>query len=258
MDLDPVPGSAEQFREQEVRFDDPTLEKRRLFAECWGTFFLVLVAAGCGVVRELPFGSEITVPVSSLAAGVTVACVILTVGEVSGAHLNPAVTLAFATRGNFPWNRVPGYLAAQLAGGLAAALALQWLFGSVGDGATEPAPSIGPVTAVAVEILLTMGLVGVILGTAAKARNLGTNAALAVGGYIGIVTIWAAPVTGASMNPVRSLAPDVVSADLHQYWIYLVGPLLGAGLAVLLEALLKGRPSPSGNRAAQGEDSSAH
>lgn len=248
-----IPGSVEQFREREQEFDDPAREYRRIFAEVWGTFLLVLVAAGCGVVAAQNYGGELAGPISGLAAGVTVACAILFLGDVSGAHLNPAVTLAFSARGNFPWSRVPGYLLAQFAGAMMAALTLQWIFGGVLNGATEPAQGVPSSTAAIVEMLLTLGLVSVVLGTAAKARNLGTNAALAVGGYIGLVTAWGAPVTGASMNPMRSFAPDLVGADLSHYWIYMVGPLTGAALAVIFEFVLKGRPKESGDIAAQGE-----
>jgi len=174
-------------------------------------------------------------------------------GTVSGAHLNPAVTLAFAARRNFPWRRVPGYLVAQAVGGLGAALFLRALFGADGAlGATVPAAGVGAGTAVAMEAVLTAGLVNTILGTASGARNVGANGAIAVGGYIALAGLWAAPITGASMNPVRSLAPDLVRGDLSTAWIYVAGPILGALVGVAFEWILKGRPTTAGALAAQG------
>jgi aquaporin Z len=173
-------------------------------------------------------------------------------GTISGAHLNPAVTLAFAVRGNFPWIRVPGYTAAQVVGAVLAAALLQVMFGGILNGATEPTPDVSPWVAVVTEALLTLGLVSVILGTASGARNIGTNGALAVGGYIGLVSVWAAPVTGASMNPARSFAPMLVGGDLTHYWIYLVGPLVGAMVAVGFEWILRGKATKAGADAAQG------
>ena len=113
-------------------------------------------------------------------------------------------------------------------------------------------PGVSDWVAVAIEGVLTLGLVSVILGTSSGARNIGTNAAIAIGGYIGIVAVWGAPVTGASMNPIRSLAPDAVGGQLSTYWIYLVGPMIGATIAVGFEYLLKGRATAAGAEAAQG------
>ena len=235
-----------------AEFDDPRLEYRRLFSEIWGTFLLVLVAAGGGVIGATAYGQGLTLAMKALAPGIMVLAIIFFMGTISGAHLNPAVTLAFAVRGNFPWLRVPGYILAQLVGAILAALVLQWMFGGIINGATEPAPQVGTWVAILTEVLLTLGLVSVILGTASGARNIGTNAALAVGGYIGLVSVWAAPVTGASMNPIRSFAPMLVGGDLSHYWIYLVGPLLGALVAVGFEYILRGRATKAGGAAAQG------
>lgn len=235
-----------------AEFDDPRLEYRRLFSEMWGTFLLVLAAAGGGVIGATAFGSDLTLAMKALAPGIMVLGIIFFMGTISGAHLNPAVTLAFAARGNFPWLRVPGYIAAQLVGALLAALVLQWMYGGIINGATEPAPQIGFWVAMLTEALLTLGLVSVILGTASGARNVGVNGALAIGGYIGLVSVWAAPVTGASMNPTRSLAPMLVAGNLSHYWIYLVGPILGALVAVVFERILRGAPTKAGGEAAQG------
>jgi aquaporin Z len=156
-------------------FLEPAHEWRRLFSEAWGTFLLVVVAAGAGVVASLSAGA-ITLAMRVVAPGMIVMAVIYFMGAVGGAHLNPAVTLAFAARRNFPWNRVPGYIVAQLAGGIAAACFLRAMFGTVGLlGATVPGPGISDFKALIMEVLLTTGLVGTILGTASGARNIGSN-----------------------------------------------------------------------------------
>jgi len=233
-------------------FLDPSHEWRRLFAEAWGTFLLVLVAAGGGVVAAQS-GGAVTLGMIVVAPGLMVMAIIYFMGAVSGAHLNPAVTLAFALRRNFPWRRVPGYIVAQMVGGVGAAAFLRALFGIVGAlGATRPGHGISCGQALAMEVVLTAGLVNTILGTASGARNIGTNGAIAVGGYIALAGLWAAPISGASMNPVRSLAPDLVRGDFATTWIYVVGPLLGALIGVIFEWILKGRPTRAGALAAQG------
>jgi len=254
-------GEDQQKAEQQERmvrrqvspdFLNPMHEWRRLFAEAWGTFLLVLVAAGSGVVAARS-GGAVTLGMSVAAPGLMVMAIIYFMGTVSGAHLNPAVTLAFAVRRNFPWRRVPGYLLAQLVGGLAAAYFLRALFGTAGAlGATVPGGNIGDGTALAMEVVLTAGLVNTILGTASGARNIGANGAIAVGGYIALAGLWAAPISGASMNPVRSFAPDLLRLDLGTTWIYVAGPLLGALIGVAFEWILKGKPTTAGTLAAQG------
>ncbi|MGB9094081.1 MAG: aquaporin [Gallionella sp.] len=233
-------------------FLDPSHEWRRIFAETWGTFLLVLVAAGGGVVAAKS-GGAVTPAMQAAAPGLMVMAIIYFMGTVSGAHLNPAVTLAFAVRRNFPWRRVPGYVLAQLFGGVAAALFLHALFGNPGAlGATVPGQGIGNGTALAMEVVLTAALVNTILGTASGARNIGTNGAIAVGGYIILAGLWAAPISGASMNPVRSFAPDLVRGDLGTTWIYIAGPVIGALIGVAFEWILKGKPTIAGTLAAQG------
>ena len=228
-------------------------EWRRLFAEAWGTFLLVVVAAGADVVGAQS-GGAISLEMKVLAPGMMVMAIIYFMGTVSGAHLNPAVTLAFAARRNFPWSRVPGYLAAQLIGGIAAASFLRVMFGTQGLlGATTPGAGVGDFKALAMEVLLTTGLVSTILGTASGARNIGSNGALAVGGYIALAGLWAAPISGASMNPVRSFAPDLIRGDLSTTLIYVVGPVLGGMIAVGFEWILKGRPTAAGALAARGD-----
>ena len=233
-------------------FLDSSLEWRRLFSESWGTFLLVVVAAGADVVAAKSDGA-VTLGMAVVAPGLMVMAIIYFMGTVSGAHLNPAVTLAFAVRGNFPFARAPGYILAQAAGGIAAAFFLRVMFGTIGNlGATVPGTGVSALQALALEVLLTAGLVNTVLGTASGARNVGTNGAIAVGGYIALAGIWAAPISGASMNPVRSLAPDLVRGEFGSTWVYLVGPLAGAMIAVGFEWILKGPPTTTGAVAAQG------
>ena len=234
-------------------FLDSSHEWRRLFAESWGTFLLVLVAAGAGVV-SVQSGGAVTLSMKVIAPGLMVMAIIYFMGAVGGAHLNPSVTLAFAVRRNFPWRRVPGYLGAQFVGGVAAAALLRAMFGPIGlMGATTPGPGVSDIKALIMEILLTTGLISTILGTSSGARNIGSNGALAVGGYIALAGLWAAPISGASMNPVRSFAPDLIRGDLLTTWIYIAGPMMGAMLAVGFEWILKGQATAAGTLAARGE-----
>jgi len=235
-------------------FDDPALEWRRLFSEVLGTFLLVLAGAGGGVVNAVSNG-QISRAAAVTAPGLTVLAVILFMGAISGAHLNPAVSIAFAVRGNFPWLRVPGYIIAQLVGSTLAVLLLRAIFGNVGMlGATEPGPGISDWQAVLVEFVLTAGLVSTILGTASRAQNLGPISAFGVGAYIILAGLWSSPISGASMNPARSFGPDLVLWNFSHYWVYLVGPIAGALVAVGIAFILRGRGGGlSGIEAAQGK-----
>ncbi|HEY8302322.1 MAG TPA: aquaporin, partial [Jatrophihabitans sp.] len=234
-------------------FDDPRHEWRRLFSELLGTFFLVLVGAGGGVVSAASNGA-IQRAAAVTAPALMVMAIILFMGTVSGAHLNPAVTLAFAARGDFPWRRVPGYLVVQLLGATLACLLLWAVFGKIGMlGATEPGPGFDDVQAMFIELVLTVGLVSTILGTASRAQNVGAMSALAVGGYIALAGLWSSPVSGASMNPARSFGPDAALGDFSHYWVYLAGPFGGALIAVFLAWVLRGRADLGGAAAAQGE-----
>lgn len=233
-------------------FDDPRFAGRRLFSELFGTFLLVVVAAGGPVVNAVSHG-QVSLAAQVVAPGLMVMAVIYFMGAVGGAHLNPAVTLSFALRGNFPWRRVPGYILMQLLGATFAALFLRAMFGNLANlGATLPRHGISPDKAFALEVVLTLGLVSVILGTASGARNVGTNAALAIGSYIALAGLWAAPITGASMNPARSFGPALVGGHWRAYWAYVIGPLLGGAVAVAFAWVLRGRPSRAADEAAQG------
>jgi aquaporin Z len=228
-------------------------EWRRLTAEVVGTFLLVLAGAGAPVVAAYS-GGAVGRDAAVVAPALTVMAVILAIGAVSGAHLNPVVSVAFALREEFPWRRVPLYVLSQVAGAVLACLFLRGLFGTVGAlGATVPGPHVGDPHAMWMEAVLTFGLVTTILGTASGAQNVGPLSALAVAGYIALAGLWASPVTGASMNPVRTLGPDVVSGQYGHFWVYLVGPTLGMLSAVGLAYVLRGRGrDPTATRAAQG------
>jgi aquaporin Z len=234
-------------------FDDPRLEWRRLFAELFGTFLLVLVASGGVVVGALSHGA-ISRTAAVAAPGLMVMAIILFMGAVSGAHLNPAVTLAFSLRRDFPWRRVPGYLLAQLAGATLACLLLWALYGKVGAlGATEPGLGISDWKAMLTELVLTLGLVSTVLGTASRAQNVGALSAVAVGGYIILAGLWSSPITGASMNPARSFGPDLALARFDHLWVYWAGPAAGATIAVGIAWLLRGPGGdPGGITAARG------
>ena len=234
-------------------FDNPRHEWRRLFSELFGTFLLVLVGAGGGVVSAFSNGA-IERAAAVTAPGLMVLAIILFMGAVSGAHLNPAVSIAFAVRGDFKWRRVPGYIIAQLVGATLACLALWAMVGKIGMlGATEPGTGVSDLQATVMELLLTLGLVSTILGTASKAQNVGPIAAIGVGSYIVLAGLWSSPISGASMNPARSFGPDLVLGDFNHYWIYVVGPVLGALVAVGFAYILRGRGGDStARRAAEG------
>ena len=238
----------------EFDFWDDRYEGRRLFSELLGTFFLVLVAVGGGMVsarfggNAVPYGAKVVAP------ALMVMAIILFMGTVSGAHLNPAVSVAFAARGDFPWKRVPAYVVAQFLGAILATLLLWALIGKQGSaGLTLPGPGISATTAMLWEFVLTAGLVSVILGTASGAQQVGPMAALGVGGYIALAGLWGSPVSGASMNPARSLGPALVKGDWTAWWAYLVGPVAGGAVAVGFAYILRGRGGGrSGVGAAEG------
>jgi aquaporin Z len=229
-----------------ANFADPKQEWRRLFSELLGTFFLVLVAAGGGMIGQA-FPNTISRSAAVVAPGLMVMAVILFMGKVSGAHLNPAVSVAFSLRGDFPWRRVPGYIIAQLIGATLAALFLHAVISvSSTYGSNYPAAGYSAGSAFLMEAVLTFGLVSVILGTASGAQNIGVFGAIGVGAYIALAGLWGSPISGASMNPARTFGPNLVGTDFTSYWVYVAGPLAGAILAVGAAWVLRG---PGGGRA---------
>lgn len=218
---------------------------RRLVAEGVGTFTLMIGGTGAVVVAQLHPGT-IGSPGIAAAFGLVVAGVIFAVGHLSGAHLNPAVTLGFALGRHFPWREVPLYMAVQIAGALAASASLLALFGSGPDlGVTRPS-GVSDVSALVVEAGLTAFLLVVVMAVATDTRAAGALAALAVGITIALEALVFGPVTGASMNPARSIGPAVVSDELTGLWIYVIGPLVGGAVGVALYELLRGARPDTG------------
>lgn len=197
-------------------------------AEMVGTFALVFVGCGAIMVHELQGITNAHLNIC-LAFGLVIMVMIYACGHISGAHFNPAVTLAFATTNKFPWREVPYYILGQLVGGVLASVALFQLLGPVGHlGSTIP--HIAPVKAMLFEIVLTFFLMWVITAVATDHRAEGQMAGLAIGGTVALAALMGGPVSGASMNPVRSLAPALIDGELGHVWIYCVGPIIGAYL----------------------------
>ena len=240
-----------------VRFEENTLRQRplwiRVIIEFLGTFFLVTVAAGAGVINHYVGGGPISRTAAVVAPGAVVMAMIYALGPLSGLHINPAVTFAFAARGVFKVAWVLPYLVAQMAGAICAALFLQGMYGDVAAGSNYPiAKHGGEWRSLVMEMLLTTILVTVILHTATGYRSIGHNAALAVGATVALLGLFASPISGASMNPARTLGPDIVSADFYGWWIYIVGPCVGAALAVMIIGLVRGLPDSDEREAAEG------
>ena len=210
---------------------------RSLVAETIGTFALVF--AGCGAIMvDAKTGALGHVGVA-ITFGLVIMAMIYAVGHVSGAHFNPAVTLSFALARHFPGRRVPLYWGAQLAGSLLAAALLRGSLGNIAHlGATYPSGSDRQ--AFLWEAVLSFFLMFVIMAVATDTRAVGEAAAIAIGGTVGLDAMFGGPITGASMNPARSLGPGIVSGDLHAIWIYLLAPILGAALAAVAYAFVRG------------------
>lgn len=215
---------------------------RRPLAEFLGTFTMVFAGTGAIVVNQAS-GDVIGHAGIALTFGLVVLAMIHTFGDISGAHMNPAVTLGFAVARRFPWNEVPLYLVSQLAGAFAASGLLKALFPGPGTlGATLPAGSAGQ--SFILEVVLTAILMLVVLNVSTGAKEKGITAGIAIGATVGLEAMFAGPVCGASMNPARSLAPALVSGHLEHLWLYPVATILGALIAVPLCLAVRG-PTPS-------------
>ena len=240
-----------------IRFSEDTLKHRplgiRLIIEFIGTFILVTVAAGSGVINHYVGGGPISRTAAVIAPGAVVMAMIYALGPLSGLHINPAVTLAFTGRRVFKAAWVLPYLAVQFAGAVCAALVLQAMYGHVASGGNYPiAKPGGEWRSLVMETILTAILVTVILNTATGYRSIGHNAALAVGSTVALLGLFASPISGASMNPARTLGPDIVSWDFTGWWIYIVGPIAGATIAVMMIGLVRGLPDRAEREAAEG------
>jgi aquaporin Z len=210
---------------------------RKSLAEFLGTFAMVFAGTGA-IVINAESGGAITHLGVALTFGLIVLAMIYTLGDVSGAHMNPAVTLAFAAAGLFPFASVLPYLAAQLSGALLASLTLHFLFPQNATlGATLPAGL--PMQSFVLEIILSAILMFVILNVSHGAKEKGITAGIVVGSVIALEALFAGPICGASMNPARSLAPAIVSGNLQHLWIYLVGPVMGMIVVIPLFRLLR-------------------
>ncbi|MGH2558535.1 MAG: aquaporin [Thermomicrobiales bacterium] len=211
---------------------------RKLVAEGVGTFGLVFAGTGAIVINAESGGAVGHIGIG-LTFGLIIMVMIYAVGHVSGAHFNPAVTLAFAVGRHFPWGMVPRYWGAQLLGALAASLVIRGLFGDIAHlGTTLPAGSARQ--SLILESVLTFLLMFVITSVATDVRAVGQAAAIAIGGTIGLEALFAGPISGASMNPARSLAPALVSGAWDHQWLYVGGPALGAVAGVLVYQFVRG------------------
>lgn len=219
------------------------VDRRRLVAESIGTFFLVLIGPGASVVNAWTNGVVTHVGVA-LAFAFVVTAMIYTLGHLSGAHINPAVTVAFWSVRRFPSRDVLPYVAAQCVGAIGAAASLRALLGSVIEAGTT-LPAISIMGAVATEFLLSFALMFVIMAVATDERVAHGFAAIAIGLTVGFCALVGGPLTGASMNPARSLGPAVISGVWRAHWLYWIGPMLGATAAAHAYEFLRGSRAPS-------------
>jgi aquaporin NIP len=203
---------------------------KKLLAEFLGTLGLVFAGTGAIVIDHVT-GGAVTHPGVALTFGFIVMAMIYCFGDVSGAHLNPAVSIGFAVAGRFAWREVPSYIGAQLAGAFSATFFLRVLFPDISSlGTTMPAGAAGQ--SFMLEVILTFFLMLVVLSVSTGAKEKGITAGIAIGGVIALEALFAGPISGASMNPARSLAPALVSGEVAHLWIYVAAPLLGALIAV--------------------------
>lgn len=213
----------------------------KLLSEFLGTFTLVFAGTGAIVINDVS-GGVIGHAGIALTFGLVVMAMIYTFGDVSGAHLNPAVTLGFAVAGRFAWKAIPGYVLTQIAGALAASGVLRLLF-PAHEKLGVTLPSGTATQSFILEFILTAILMLAILRVSTGAKEKGITAGIAIGGIIALEAMFAGPICGASMNPARSLAPALVSGHLEQLWIYITATVLGALIAVPLAKAVEPTPS---------------
>lgn len=218
---------------------------RKYFAELLGTFCLVFAGTGAIVINDV-YGS-VSHPGIALTFGFVVMAMIYSIGDVSGAHINPAVTIAFWARGKFATKDVGPYLIAQLVGALVASIVLRLLF-SDHDHLGSTLPSGTWQQSFLLEFILTAILMFVIFCVSSGSRETGIMAGAAIGATVGLEAMFAGPVCGASMNPARSLAPAIVSGTFTHLWVYVVATTLGALFAVLIDVLLQEREEESSEK----------
>jgi aquaporin NIP len=219
---------------------------RRALAEGIATFALVF--AGCGaIVVDSEQGNALGTVGIAAVFGLVVLAMVYATGHVSGAHINPAVTLAFAATRHFPLRDAAAYVPAQLLGAVTAALVLRLTWdGSPADlGATTP--SVGTTAALVYELVMTALLMFVIVAVATDTRAVGAAAAIAIGATVGLDALFGGDVTGASMNPARSFGPALVAGEWQHFWLYVAGPVAGAALGAFLYQVIRSRPEPAGS-----------
>lgn len=219
----------------------PSLARR---AAAEGIAAFALVFAGCGaIVADARYGGMLGAVGVALVFGLIIMVMVYATGHLSGAHINPAVTVASALTRHFPARETAGYIAAQLAGALAGALLLAAIWPSQPAELGATVPSVGAGSALVYETVLTALLMFVIMAVATDTRAVGAAAAIAIGGTVGLDALFGGLVTGASMNPARSLGPAIVSGTWTNLWIYVAGPLLGAALGALAYQGVRGPAS---------------
>lgn len=209
---------------------------RRVLAECIGTY--ALVTAGCGAIMVNSSTGTLGHTGVAVTFGLVIMVMIAATGHLSGAHFNPAVTVAFALTRHFAWRDVPVYIGGQLAGATLGAITLRALLGHIASlGATMPSGSVSQ--SLGVEILLSAVLMFVIMAVATDTRAVGQLAALSIGATVALDALWAGPISGASMNPARSLGPALVAGLWADQWLYIVGPITGAVIGATLYQLIR-------------------
>ena len=216
---------------------------RKFVAEFIGTFGLVFAGTGAIMINHITGGVVTHVGVG-LTFGSIVAVMVFATGHISGAHINPAVTLGFAITKHLPWKHVPYYLGSQILGAITASFILLLLLGDVADlGATTPAVKNGitELQAFSIEVLLTFFLMFGIMSVATDVRSVGQIAAVAIGATVGLEALFAGPITGASMNPARSLGPAIVGWTWSSQWVYVLAPIIGASAASMVYSWLRGQ-----------------